>query len=55
MTVETPDETVSLEGLTLGFCSAQCRETFARAPQRYLAAMGGEPSSLHQHSSGAPA
>jgi trehalose synthase len=49
MTVESADENTALGGLTLSFCSKQCRETFGRDPHRYLAAMGGAPSSLSQH------
>ena len=41
MAVEAPGETMTVDGLTLRFCSAQCRATFADAPARYLAAVGG--------------
>ncbi len=41
MAVELTDETVTLKaGLTLQFCSAQCRELFERTPDRYLHAPG---------------
>ena len=41
MAVEAAAETMTVDGLTLRFCSAQCRATFADAPARYLAAVGG--------------
>jgi trehalose synthase len=45
MAVETGEETTTLEGgLTLRFCSAQCRTTFARAPERFIGAAGGRPA-----------
>jgi len=40
MAVETAEETTSVDGLTLRFCSEQCRATFASAPERYLRASG---------------
>ena len=40
MAVETAEETTTVEGLTLRFCSAQCRAAFAAAPERYLRASG---------------
>jgi trehalose synthase len=43
MAVETADETASVDGLTLRFCSAQCRSRFNAAPDRYLPTAGGAP------------
>jgi trehalose synthase len=43
MAVELSDETLTLQGGTLQFCSAQCREAFERAPDRYMNAAGGTP------------
>jgi YHS domain-containing protein len=40
MAVETADDTIAIEGLTLRFCSGQCRSTFTAAPERYLRASG---------------
>ena len=40
MAVETADDTTTVDGLTLRFCSAQCRAAFAAAPERYLRASG---------------
>ena len=42
MAVEASEETTTLDGFTLRFCSTQCRATFAGAPQRYLDAMGAK-------------
>jgi trehalose synthase len=36
MAIEEADETTTIDGMTLRFCSAQCRAAFAAAPQRYL-------------------
>jgi trehalose synthase len=36
MAIEEPHETKTIDGLTLRFCSAQCRDTFAADPARYL-------------------
>ena len=36
MGVEVPDQTVTHSGLALRFCSVQCRDTFAREPDRFL-------------------
>jgi len=45
MAVELSDETLILkDGLTLQFCSAQCRAAFAGAPERYLHAPGATPT-----------
>ncbi|HSY41150.1 MAG TPA: YHS domain-containing protein, partial [Polyangia bacterium] len=46
MAVEAGDETTTLDGLTLRFCSSQCRATFARAPERYLGAAGAKPAGV---------
>jgi trehalose synthase len=43
MAVEAADETATVDGLTLHFCSAQCRASFAAAPERYLHAAGSAP------------
>lgn len=40
MAVETAEETTTVDGMTLRFCSAHCRETFAAAPERYLGPFG---------------
>jgi trehalose synthase len=45
MAVELSDESLVLEGgLTLQFCSAHCRETYARAPNHYMHAPGATPT-----------
>jgi YHS domain-containing protein len=44
MAVEAGEETTTLDGLTLRFCSSQCRATFVRAPERYLGASGARPN-----------
>jgi len=44
MAIEHADESASLDGLTVRFCSAQCRAAFVAAPERYLRAMGGAPA-----------
>jgi trehalose synthase len=36
MTVGATDQTITTDGLTLKFCSEQCRATFAASPERYL-------------------
>jgi trehalose synthase len=46
MAVEAVEETAILDGLTLRFCSAQCRATFVRAPERYLGALGANRSGV---------
>ena len=43
MAIEAGEETATVDGLTLRFCSAQCRSTFARAPERYLGPSGVRP------------
>src|SRR5579863_7858952 len=43
MAVEAGDESTTLGGLTVRFCSSQCRAAFARAPERYLGAAGAQP------------
>jgi trehalose synthase len=39
MTVEAAAVTATVDGVTLSFCSEQCRATFTDAPSRYLAAL----------------
>ena len=46
MAVEAGDETTTLDGLTLRFCSSQCRATFVRAPDRYLGAEGSKSAGV---------
>lgn len=36
MAVEAAAESTTVDGVTLRFCSEQCRATFADAPDRYL-------------------
>jgi trehalose synthase len=43
MAVEAGDEIATVHGLTFQFCSAQCREAFTRAPERFLGAGGSAP------------
>jgi len=43
MAVEAGEETTTIDGLTLRFCSSQCRATFASAPERYLGPSGARP------------
>jgi trehalose synthase len=40
MTVETAEQTVDVDGLTVRFCSAECRQRFTAAPARYLSGAG---------------
>jgi trehalose synthase len=48
MAIEASDETATLDGLTMRFCSAECRTKFAADPDGYLRAMGGAPgATLH--------
>ena len=44
MAVENPEETVTVQGLTLRFCSAQCRNQFTSSPSRYLSDGATMPS-----------
>jgi trehalose synthase len=44
MAVEDASVTSAVEGLTLRFCSEQCRTSFAAAPERYLGALGARPA-----------
>jgi hypothetical protein len=44
MGVEVPDQTVTHSGLALRFCSVQCRESFARDPDRFLGEPAARPS-----------
>ena len=55
MAVETADETALLDGLTLRFCSAQCRKAFAAAPERYLGGTSPPPRPLPSAGTMAPA
>ena len=43
MGVEVPDQTLTHSGLTLRFCSEDCRATFARNPDRFLGELGAKP------------
>src|SRR5262252_6086321 len=43
MAIEEAAETTTLDGLTLRFCSARCRATFAAAPERYLGRAQPQP------------
>jgi trehalose synthase len=52
MAVEAADETTSVDGLTLRFCSAQCRATFTRAPERYLRGAGATPALMGEATAG---
>jgi len=53
MAVEEPDATATLDGLTLRFCSEQCRAIFAAAPERYLGRAQPQPLVTTGHA-GAP-
>jgi YHS domain-containing protein len=53
MAIEAADETATLDGLTMRFCSAECRTKFAADPDRYLGAMGGAPGATVHGSPGA--
>jgi len=44
MAIEEAAETTTLDGLTLRFCSARCRATFAAAPERYLGRAQPQPA-----------
>jgi trehalose synthase len=52
MALEGAEQTATLDGLTLRFCSEQCRATFTAAPERYLGATVARPMSA---SAGHPA
>ena len=43
MGVEVPDQTLTHSGLTLRFCSEDCRATFAGNPDRFLGELGAKP------------
>jgi trehalose synthase len=49
MAVEATDETATLDGLTLRFCSAQCRAAFTAAPERYLGRTAVPPAPPGAH------
>ncbi len=53
MAVETVDETTTVNGLTLQFCSAQCRAQFAASPERFLRRAAVLPTPMGEHA-GAP-
>src|SRR5205085_9220340 len=36
MSLQRAEETLALDGITLRFCSRQCRDKFRAAPERYL-------------------
>jgi YHS domain-containing protein len=36
MAIQSAGETLPLDGITLKFCSRQCRDKFTTAPDRYL-------------------
>ena len=40
MTLQAAEETLPLDGITLRFCSRQCRDKFVAAPDRYLPRSG---------------
>jgi trehalose synthase len=44
MAVEAASQTTTVDGLTLRFCSEQCRAAFAAAPARYLPSAAGTAS-----------
>ena len=44
MAVAAAQQTVTLDGLTMQFCSEQCRSKFAAAPGLYLPSMTAVPS-----------
>jgi trehalose synthase len=44
MAVEATSETATVDGLTLRFCSEQCRAAFLHDTARYLPAVGGMPA-----------
>jgi trehalose synthase len=44
MAVEAAHETASVDGLTLRFCSQECRHKFTATPERYLSALTMQPS-----------
>jgi trehalose synthase len=54
MTLQTTPETASLGGVTLRFCSAQCRDKFAAAPERYLAGAPIASAPPREHAGAAP-
>jgi trehalose synthase len=54
MSVEAAQESVTVHGLTLRFCSAQCRQQFVAAPERYLP-MAGTAALPAREPSAAPA
>jgi trehalose synthase len=48
MAVEAAQQTATVDGLTLPFCSEQCKSTFTAAPGRYLPSLP-QPPALEQH------
>ena len=51
MAVEAAAQTITPDGLTLRFCSAQCRATFTAAPERYLSGPATKPPLTHNQPS----
>ncbi len=48
MALEAADQTTTYQGLTLRFCSAQCREAFSQTPERYLGGLAAAPLAASQ-------
>jgi trehalose synthase len=46
MALQTAEETLPLDGITLRFCSRLCRDKFVAAPDRYLPRSEAQPAPL---------
>jgi trehalose synthase len=54
MAIQRAEETLAVEGVTLGFCSRQCREKFVAGPERYLRQAPAPPVPFPGAHAGAP-
>ena len=54
MAIQAAEEQLAVDGLTLGFCSKQCRDKFVAAPERYLGHAPPTPPPFPGAHAGAP-
>ena len=54
MAMQAAEERLAVDGLTLGFCSKQCREKFVATPERYLGHAPPAPAPFPGAHAGAP-
>jgi YHS domain-containing protein len=54
MAMQAAEERLAVDGLTLGFCSKQCRDKFVAAPERYLGHAPPAPAPFPGAHAGAP-